>query len=257
MEIALLIVLSLGGLVFLKKYFAVLPERSVPEGARTFGVVDAILVGLLLLLLVGNAVENFGKTVALSPALLAASCVMFILLTLMVLGVLVGRRRNPIVLFGLHWPGWKKELPLSLLALVATYPLILLTQVVVQRVMGTKATPQDILQFLADGASWTDRSLVMVTAIVCAPVAEEVIFRGYIYGVMRRYLGRWAAVVLASAVFAVIHMHLPAIAGLFIFAILLALIYEKTGSLWAPMVVHAAFNTVTVVCTLIFGPTLG
>ena len=84
-------------------------------------------------------------------------------------------------------------------------------------------------------------------AIIVAPVAEEVIFRGYFYGVIRRYGGRIPAILTSSLLFAAIHVHLPSVPGLILLATILCLLYERTGSLWAPITMHAAFNASTIV----------
>ena len=83
-------------------------------------------------------------------------------------------------------------------------------------------------------------------AVLFAPVQEELIFRGYLYGLARRHLGVGAGLVVSSALFAGIHLHLPSFAGLFMLAVCLALAYEWTGSILVPMAMHALFNLLSV-----------
>jgi membrane protease YdiL (CAAX protease family) len=92
-------------------------------------------------------------------------------------------------------------------------------------------------------------------AVIVAPVAEEMIFRGYFYGVIRRYGGRIPAILISSLLFAAIHVHLPSFPGLFLLAVTLCFLYERTGSLWSNITMHAAFNASTII-TLIFWPAL-
>lgn len=79
-------------------------------------------------------------------------------------------------------------------------------------------------------------------AIVIAPVAEEFIFRGMLFPFIRQ-LGfpklAWFGV---SALFALIHMNLPTFVPLFVFALALTWLYEKTGNLLVPVAAHALFN---------------
>ena len=116
--------------------------------------------------------------------------------------------------------------------------------------MGAEAQPQPLLQFLVEHADLRNRLLLILSAIVIAPISEELIFRGYIFGVLRRYAGRWWAMVISASVFAAIHAHVPSLAGLFVLAVALTLVYEGAGSLWAPVLMHALFNGVTVIFTL-------
>jgi membrane protease YdiL (CAAX protease family) len=87
-------------------------------------------------------------------------------------------------------------------------------------------------------------------AVVAAPLAEELIFRGCLYGILRQIGGRLLAIAVSSLLFALIHGHLPSLAGLMVLSVGLSLLYEKTGSLWAPILLHAAFNGLSIYGTL-------
>ena len=72
-----------------------------------------------------------------------------------------------------------------------------------------------------------ERLLLIVTAILIAPISEELIFRGYIFGVLRRYAGPWWAMIISASIFAAIHAHIPSLAGLFVLAVALTLVYRE------------------------------
>jgi membrane protease YdiL (CAAX protease family) len=86
----------------------------------------------------------------------------------------------------------------------------------------------------------------MVMAIIVAPVAEEVIFRGYLYPIGKRYAGPFFAMVLTSLLFAALHGHAASLPALFTLAMCLGLAYEKTGTLLVPLIMHAVFNAISV-----------
>ena len=92
-------------------------------------------------------------------------------------------------------------------------------------------------------------------ACIAAPFFEELIFRGFVFNALLRYLPAWAAIALSAAVFGLAHW-LPgnagAIAPLAAGGIVLAAVYYRTGSLIASMITHALFNTITVVLVLVF-----
>jgi len=85
-------------------------------------------------------------------------------------------------------------------------------------------------------------AVVLVGAVVVAPVAEEILFRGFLYATLRRSFGPLAAIVLSSAIFSLLHSQLTAAPSLFVIGFLLAYLYERTRSLVAPMAAHAANN---------------
>ncbi len=89
---------------------------------------------------------------------------------------------------------------------------------------------------------------VSTAVIVVAPVAEEIFFRAFFYRALRTRLPVWSAALIDGLVFGSLHFQgidtaiiLPVIA---LFGVGQCLVYERTGSLFAVIAIHAAFNTV-------------
>ena len=80
-----------------------------------------------------------------------------------------------------------------------------------------------------------------VIAIVAAPIFEEFIFRGLIFGGLRRSFGFMPAAVASAAIFAIVHPP-PSVIPVFLMGLAAAFAYERTGMLAAPMAVHAIYN---------------
>ena len=94
-----------------------------------------------------------------------------------------------------------------------------------------------------------------IGAVVIAPVAEEVFFRGLLQTFLVRAFGRrWPAIVAAAVLFSLAHLsspyHIPA---LVVLAVMLGYAYERTGSLVSPIIIHAAFNLKTLVWNALGG----
>jgi uncharacterized protein len=95
---------------------------------------------------------------------------------------------------------------------------------------------------------------LVVSAVVVAPIAEELFFRGMLYQALRRRMGAWSAIAISATVFAAAHIlqELDGQAGPVAFVLILPLgvllgwLFERRGSLAAPIAVHAAFNLITV-----------
>jgi membrane protease YdiL (CAAX protease family) len=82
-------------------------------------------------------------------------------------------------------------------------------------------------------------------AVLAAPIFEEFIFRGLIFGGLRRSLGFGAAAVASAAIFAIVHP--PAsVVPVFGLGLAAAFVYERTRMLAGPMIVHATYNAVVV-----------
>jgi membrane protease YdiL (CAAX protease family) len=82
-------------------------------------------------------------------------------------------------------------------------------------------------------------------AVAVAPVAEEFIFRFFLYGVFKRYFGKLPGLVLNASLFAAVHTHLPSFAPLFVLGSCFTIAYEWSGSILVSMTMHALFNSLT------------
>jgi len=90
---------------------------------------------------------------------------------------------------------------------------------------------------------------------VVAPFVEEALFRGFTYPAMRARWGRRWGILLSSAFFAAAHLTVLDFPALCLVGIMLAWLYEETGSLVAPFTAHAINNVLTVVTLAWFGKT--
>ena len=84
--------------------------------------------------------------------------------------------------------------------------------------------------------------LLVLTALVLAPIGEEALVRGVIFARMRRHLPLMASAIASAAVFALLHANVIQIAATLPIGVLLALAYEASGRLWVPIGLHVAFN---------------
>ncbi len=83
---------------------------------------------------------------------------------------------------------------------------------------------------------------VALFAALFGPVAEEIFFRGFMYPAIKKKAGKFCALMISSAIFAGLHMHIVGFAPIMVLGLLLAYIYEKTGSLTSAITVHVLHN---------------
>lgn len=101
---------------------------------------------------------------------------------------------------------------------------------------------QEIVNEMINANELTKKLTLIIGACVIAPVAEEIIFRGYLYPVVKRYTEPVMAALFTGVIFGAIHGNVWAVIPLAIFGVLLAVLYEKSGSIWACILCHALFN---------------
>ena len=158
-------------------------------------------------------------------------------------------RIRPVEWLGLKWKNWPYAFAIAPIAVVSMWLFFGLLQVTGymkwMESLGLDSV-QDTVKLLQEAKDPMILALMAGAAVIAAPICEEIIFRGYFYPASKRFIGRSAAVVVSALVFASAHGNLAALLPLFVFGCMLAMIYEKTGSIWAPIAVHFCFNGATV-----------
>jgi len=99
-------------------------------------------------------------------------------------------------------------------------------------------------QILPVDPSLPQLALGMVAVVIGAPIGEEVFFRGFLYGSLRARLGLSRAAAISAAVFGLFHVQPLLILVMFFVGFGLAILYERRGSLVAPIAAHAVFNVI-------------
>ncbi len=85
-----------------------------------------------------------------------------------------------------------------------------------------------------------------IATVIAAPITEEFLVRGLIYKRMRRWAPALASAIISAALFGVIHGNLVQFVYAFIIGMILALIYEKTKTIWIPILFHLVANFVSI-----------
>jgi membrane protease YdiL (CAAX protease family) len=145
----------------------------------------------------------------------------------------------------------------AILNLFAIMPVVLgaiiLTTIIGKLIFGDKfQMPQheELKQIIAY-SQWQVRALIVFTAIVVVPFVEELIFRGMIQTALRSYIVKpWPAIFVTSLVFVIFHANPEHWLALFALSLCLGYTYEKSGSLFRSIFVHALFNAMSVLAAL-------
>ncbi len=112
--------------------------------------------------------------------------------------------------------------------------------------LGLPAAPQDLIAIFAQTKSPYVIAGMLLVACVFAPLYEELLFRAGLYRFCRQHLGRTTALILSGALFGAVHANWASFLPLALLGIILALIYDATGDIRAPIIAHALFNLNTV-----------
>ena len=147
------------------------------------------------------------------------------------------------------------------LAAFPVYLIVLLVTVAVVQLLAPGLDLNQRQELGFDGVyAGIDLVWIGLTLVILAPVVEEVIFRGFIYGSLRQGIGVVFAAIFTSLLFAAGHLAASSTGPLYIaaidtFVLSLVLVYlrEKTGSLWASIGLHVIKNSIAFVVVFVLG----
>jgi len=128
---------------------------------------------------------------------------------------------------------------LALLTLVAITPPLLVLAGLLERIVHYH---HPLLDYLAEHRDPGSLAIAAVSAVIAAPLAEEFFFRRLLQGWLERRMPR-LAVPAAAVAFGAAHVgHGLAWLPLVLFGVAAGLLARQTGSLLAPILLHAGFN---------------
>jgi membrane protease YdiL (CAAX protease family) len=112
---------------------------------------------------------------------------------------------------------------------------------------------EDYARVLAPEGAGLGRALALFAMIgILVPAAEELLFRGLLYGWLR---GRWGVAVssvVSAGLFALAHANLRMGLQIFVIGIVLAVLYERSRTVLAPIVAHATINTLSILAIVAY-----
>lgn len=206
-------ILALGVVLLFTLFFVV----DVASGARgrPFGLSEMMLVG-------GYVAQN--------AAIVAG-----------VYGVLIAWRKLSWDALGLR-PAPRRWIVFAVAIAAVAVPATMALEVLLEALFAISYDTLARELYAPFGFTWTSAIGMAVAAVIIAPICEEILFRGVLYGWLR---GRWpaaAALPVSAAVFATAHILPPLMVETFLIGLVLSWLYERTGSLLPAIVMHMAFN---------------
>lgn len=134
---------------------------------------------------------------------------------------------------------------ISAALILALFPALLLVNLLMMKFFPAYSDPQELVKVYhsAIGAGRFDIiGAIIFSATIMAPLAEEFLFRGYFYPVLKRLAGPFPSALFVSILFGAVHGNLLTLPSLVLLAFALTLAYEWSGSLLVPIFMHAIFN---------------
>jgi membrane protease YdiL (CAAX protease family) len=112
---------------------------------------------------------------------------------------------------------------------------------------GAIVRPHNPQRVVEDLGADTSKVLLVVGALVVialAPICEEIFFRGVLFTVLRKRMALWPAAAIDGVLFGFVHGSLVIVPVLAALGVMFCYVYERTGSIFPTIALHALNNTV-------------
>jgi len=221
----------------------------VPWRVRDAALTFVLGLGVAALFLVG-AQEFYALQGGLQgapaqpPAGLAmTTTILFYLGILVGLWLLVVRRR------GVHWrdlglaaprPAWGLPVLLLIILFVIGSTLILVAATLVVELLGSSASI--VIEDSMPSGGPIPIAAAILTSLLLAPFAEELFFRGVLYQALRQRMGVMLATGGSALLFTLVHARSTMAPEALLLGVVLAMMFERTDSLYPSMCVHMLYN---------------
>lgn len=142
-----------------------------------------------------------------------------------------------------------RDVGYALLGILMYFGLFAILLLTVQQFLPIDTEQKQALGF-EQGVGGMGLLLAFVSLVILPPIAEEILFRGFFYGTLRKRLKAWPSILVTSVGFAALHLFGAAEGGLlwsafidvFALSIILCYLREQNGTIWASIGVHALKN---------------
>lgn len=225
-------------------------DKLVKKG---WGIPGALFLGLGAYFLPALIVPIFGPGIQLLPfSLNVVSFVYFLLFELMVVGAIF----LFVKLYGqkLSQLGLVKFKFANLGLVVLGFIVYLAASVAISTIFGMLVNydPNQAQDVGFNDPVGLELFLVFISLVVLAPLAEELLFRGFIFQGLRRRLHFWPCAIFVSLLFALVHGQINVGLDVFALSLVLCWLREQTGSLWPSIILHAAKNGLAFLLLFVF-----
>lgn len=205
--------------------------------------VAQILLSLLIYLLVFLNVDFDSMNQSLISLILSAIVYIFMIGFAIGLPRLVKKQQTTNLQdVGLdRLPSWK-DIFLSPVALVIYVAISVLLSTIISNIF-TGIDMEQVQETGFDNLSQNyEYYLAFVALVIIAPFAEEVIFRGYLFGKLKKNVPVWAAIIVTSITFGAVHGAWNLAIDTFALSVVMCLLREYTGSIWSSILLHMMKN---------------
>ena len=206
-----------------------------------FFTAELIMDGVVwLMLALGAPLKSYNQSVL--NTVLAAVLYLITLVIVVYVPRLISKKHTNRKDLGVNrWPTWTDILitPAAFVVYIILSSLLILLMTKIFPGFNANQAQNTGFEHLTQGFEYM---LAFTTLVVVAPIAEEVLFRGYLFGKLKQYLPIWVAALATSLLFGALHGAWAVAIDTFALSLVLCYLRETTGSIWSSILLHMLKN---------------
>ncbi len=210
--------------------------------------------GYMLILIEAFMAKTFPVVKNNDLRMIVNSSILDTLAVVFIIYFALSRHKEKLIALGISFKNFIRNVLYGIAGYIAAVPLLLTILIAVSLVTDLVhyiPKEQAVVTLFMKEKNVMFLGYTVLFAALVGPMIEELFFRGFMYNALKKRVGIfWAALVTAS-IFAGLHAHAVGFVPIMALGLLLVYLYEKTGTLVAPITVHIIHNTSMVFLVLL------
>jgi membrane protease YdiL (CAAX protease family) len=243
-------------LLFLFGKKKIIPEKNLDKISVLWEIGDVLRVAIIvffsgyMLGALSHALsKSFHFNIDTNLGMILGTFSMDVIAIAVILYCVLVKYKEKLSSLGIASQGFYKNVVTGLIAYVFILPILILVLILSMMLLdaiGYKFPAQPVFDmFLEEKRSNVILFLTIFVAML-GPIIEEIFFRGFLYSALRKHFGVLSGVLVSAVLFSMLHTNIASFIPIMILGALMAFLYETTGSLIAPIVVHIFHNSIIV-----------
>lgn len=235
--------------VILRKRFNIRTIRPPPARWKIWDVCKVVILflffGYIIIISEASLSRAFPVFKIENIRMMINSSILDILVVVFILYFTTVEHKEKIKALGLSGKNLLKNIFYGIVGYIALIPVLILILAVTAVIINiTKYVPerQPVVELFLKEKDVAFLTYSSLFAAIVGPMIEELFFRGFLYGACKKYVGIFWSIVITAGIFAALHSHPVGFAPIMALGILLAYLYEKTGTLVSSITVHMIHN---------------
>ena len=240
-ELITFLLVSLLSAFVIKIFFSLAHKNHLNTKKLLF-----LIILIFLISLIKNIFSNEAIKILFEFIMYNGGVVIFIL-------IIISKYDNNVANWLEIKPIFKSKIPkiirISLSYYFLAWPIILLWGIIIEFFKLNDFNDSNYSKMVVEALN-NNYFLIFFLAVILGPIFEEIIFRGYLFKILKIRLNNFYAIILNSIFFGIIHYELSAIIPALILGISLSFIRLKTNNLIPSIIIHSLHNLFALIVTM-------